>query len=64
MSQQLSVLLPGDFSDSVLLEQDDHVTAVTHDIVSLFCVENNDTEAASCLAFSWVFQNEILMEIR
>ena len=31
--------------------------------VSLFCVENYGIEAASCLAFSWVFQNEILMLI-
>ena len=31
--------------------------------VRLFCVENYGTEAASCLAFPWVFQNEILMEI-
>ena len=68
MSQLLSALLPGDFSSSVLrtVEMIFRMLRQLHMIsfVSLFCVENYGIEAASCLAFSWVFQNEILMGIR
>ena len=39
------------------------VMAVTRDLLASFVSKKYATEAASCLAFSWVFQNEILMEI-
>ena len=62
----MSVLLPGDFSSSVL-QQSKWSSGCYGSytwFVSLFCVENYGIEAASCLAFSWVFQHEILiMEI-
>ena len=62
----MSVLLLGDFCSSVLLEQSKWSSGCYGSytwFVSLFCVENYGTEEASCLAFSWVFLNEILMKI-
>ena len=38
------------------------VMAITHDLLASFVSKKYGTEAASCLAFSWVFQNEILMD--
>ena len=53
----------GDFSSSVLLEQSKWSSGCYSSytwFVSLFCVKNYGTEAASCVAFPWVFQNEII----
>ena len=40
------------------------VTAVTHDLLACFVLKIvAQKQLVNCLAFSWVFQNEILMEI-
>ena len=40
------------------------VTAVTHELVACFVSKSvAQKQLVNCLAFSWVFQNEILMEI-
>ena len=46
--------------------RNDHedVTAVTHDLLACFVSKIvAQKQVVNCLAFSWVFQNEILMEI-
>ena len=40
------------------------VTAVTHDLLACFVSKIvAQKQLVNCLAFSWVFQNEILMEL-